>query len=116
MLSLTKSCCQPREQPLTLSRGRAARITEDAVGADRPYPPGPQCGHELVDWHTASGGGGAHANRRRGERKHDRRFGPARVRVAAPQASMPYLAGTALIGQPGAGYRQRFGIASMPVD
>jgi len=111
-----ESCCQLREQPLTLSRGRAARITEDAVRADRPHTPAPQDRHELFNRQTASGSGSARANRLGRQRKHERRFGPASVRVAARQASMPCAAGTALMGQSAGGRCHRFGIASVPVD
>src|SRR5260370_13486242 len=47
---LAQSCCQLGEQLPALGCGRATRIAEDAVRADRPLSAGPQRGHKLFGY------------------------------------------------------------------
>jgi hypothetical protein len=114
------------EQAFALGRGGARGVAEDAVRADVPDAAGAQVRHDLAQRPGVAGRGGIKPHVIGGERQHDRRLHPPRVRVGhqgfrrpehgGAQAGVPAAAAASLIGQQLERVADRGRVAAVAVD
>ena len=107
---------QPCEQMLALGRGRAGRVAEHAVGADRAHAPLTQQRQNLCERPDVVSLGRVEPHRAWGQGEHDRGLRPAGMRVPFGQSGMPGQAGAAVVAEPPDGRLDRGDVPAVSVD